>query len=766
MMMMKTMRWTVTPLLLAASLSMTAQRHTLSAKVTGLGKDVTAYLLDVDNPRKTARLDSAKVDVDGSFSLAVCLSGPRMCKLSFWLSDKTSGKRRNLSTMRLLLDGSADVKLSGDTAQLFGNDRLVAMRIEGGGETLKGWLDYNRYVNKQQIISDNASYAEAEAYFANNGDDSKYAGLTVAKEREAARLDSMVTAWIEGHPSTAAAACLLAGRYYKSFTYSKDDMARWIAEVTASNADTARVGFLNRNRDTVMRLSLGIDFPDFEATTKDGKVVNFSSMVSKGKYMLIDFWASWCGPCRAAIPKVKKMFEAHKADLDVVSVSVDQREADWRKAEVKEAMPWPQLWLNKAQQDKAVSAYDVSSIPHLVLVGPDGKVQTVSFDPRKIEKALAGSSFTVRSAITGMTEGAEVRLLSVDNHDTLATAKVRDGQFTLTGKVAAPTLCALEIDNRLKPLPQDEFMQDRVVKLYLDNDDYTVSAAAYDSIPLSYELGESVVLGECGYMVKGGKAQSQYQAWHDCVWPSLKASEEARVKAWRYQYGGKEHGGPERVDKGTAERLEAVADSLNAVYKRQSDDYAWAHPDEPYSLYLQGKNLDGHFRYTREELADMTERFKGNSDAAGYKLLAQKIDEAKKTAKGMAYTDITLRSVDGKAVKLSSLVKRGQYTLLDFWASWCGPCRASIPKIKSLHAANPKINIVSISCDKNLADWTAAMKEENMPWKQMALPQDKVLSRAASEAYKVRFIPYLVVIDPEGAVVMATSDAREIMKMW
>lgn len=166
---------------------------------------MTAYLRDVDNPPQTERLDSAKVGSDGSFSLALDLRKPRMCKLSFWLSDKASGKRRNLTTMMLLLDGCADVSLSGDTVRLFGRNPLVAMRIDGGGETLKGWLDYNRYINKQQTISDSVSYAEAYAYITNNGDESKYADLAVAKEREATRLDSMVTAWIEGHPSTAAA---------------------------------------------------------------------------------------------------------------------------------------------------------------------------------------------------------------------------------------------------------------------------------------------------------------------------------------------------------------------------------------------------------------------------------------------------------------------------------------------------------------------------------------------------------------------------------
>lgn len=388
-MMMKSLRWTVTPLLLAASLSMTAQRHTLSAKISGLGKNVTAYLLDVDNPHQTERLDSAKVGSDGSFSLALDLRKPRMCKLSFGLSDKASGKRYNLTTMMLLLDGCADVSLSGDTARLFGRDPLVTMRIDGGGETLKGWLDYNRYINKQQTISDSVSYAEADAYFANNGDESKYADLTVAKEREAARLDSMVTAWIEGHPSTAAAACLLAGRYYKSFTYSEGDMAKWIAEVTKANADTARVGFLNRNRDLVLSRSLGIGFPDFEATTKEGKAVSFSSMVGKGKYTLIDFWASWCGPCRVSIPKIKSLHAANPK-INIVSISCDRNLADWAKAMKEENMPWKQVALpqDKALNRAASEAYKVQFIPYLVVIDPQGAIIMATSDAKEIMRML------------------------------------------------------------------------------------------------------------------------------------------------------------------------------------------------------------------------------------------------------------------------------------------------------------------------------------------------------------------------------------------
>lgn len=379
--------------------------------------------------------------------------------------------------------------------------------------------------------------------------------------------------------------------------------------------------------------------------------------------------------------------------------------------------------------------------------------------------AFAGNTFTIHSAIPGMTEGAEVRLRAADSHDSIAYGKVTNGQFVLTGSVAAPVLCTLEIDNRVRPLPDQEFMHNRVVKLYLDNDDYTVSAAAYDSIPLSYEL-DFPILGECRYTVRGGDAQQQYQAWHDAVWASLKAAEEASVKAWRYRYGGEEFGGPEHPDEAVGERLSLTADSLKAVWQQQSDDYAWTHPTEPYSLYLQGKGLDRHFYYTAAQLDEMTAHYRDNSDTAGYAAFVKKIAEAKKTAKDMAYPNITLRTTDGKAVKLSSLVKPGKYTLLDFWASWCGPCRASIPLIKEMHARHPELNIVSISCDRSLKDWDEAMREEKMSWQQAAMPQDKQLYRAAAAAYHIQFIPYLIVISPDGKVVKASNDAKEIVRMW
>lgn len=116
---------------------------------------------------------------------------------------------------------------------------------------------------------------------------------------------------------------------------------------------------------------VGLKAPSLAFVDSLQKPVSFAGMAKGKKYVVIDFWASWCGPCRKAIPALKKFYEEMSGKgVEIISVSTDKKEADWVKANTAEAFPW-YSFLDRAG---LADAYNVKAIPAMFLLSGEGKV--------------------------------------------------------------------------------------------------------------------------------------------------------------------------------------------------------------------------------------------------------------------------------------------------------------------------------------------------------------------------------------------------------
>lgn len=145
-----------------------------------------------------------------------------------------------------------------------------------------------------------------------------------------------------------------------------------------------------KSLDAKEATSEGKMFTDFEITQPDGSVKKLSDYVGKGKYILADFWASWCGPCRREIPNIKRVYDKFHGDkFDVVSIAVWDKVEDTQNAIAEEGLDWNQIIDG---QRIPTELYGIEGIPELVLFAPDGTIlkRGEALRGEKMEPTIAG----------------------------------------------------------------------------------------------------------------------------------------------------------------------------------------------------------------------------------------------------------------------------------------------------------------------------------------------------------------------------------------
>ena len=168
-----------------------------------------------------------------------------------------------------------------------------------------------------------------------------------------------------------------AAKNLYDFRYNIDEEQQneIISKADSSFKSVPGISYMIDHLNVLKKVAIGQKFTDFEMPNAKGEVHKLSEYVGNGKVVLIDFWASWCPPCRAEMPNLVKAYKDYKdKGFDIVGISLDSKADAWAKGVKDLNITWTQLSDLKGWQNSGAALYGVNSIPHTVLVDKDGTI--------------------------------------------------------------------------------------------------------------------------------------------------------------------------------------------------------------------------------------------------------------------------------------------------------------------------------------------------------------------------------------------------------
>ncbi len=321
---------------------------TINATLEGVD-DGTVVYLEVVGDNELTKLDSANID-NGSVEISGQVDYPQMA----YLRIGESGNVINLFIENADIDIVSDINKLDETevkGSSTHDDYVAFMAVTKPFEE-----------ESQKII---AEYREAAA----KGDQEKVNEIMKVYEGLSDRQNEAIETFVKGNTNSFLAPFII--RRYLVFELDGDQITALLEPIAEEVHVSEDYKELAKRAEILNKVAIGQPAVDFALNDPEGNPISLSSF--KGKYLLVDFWASWCRPCRIENPNVVKVYKDFKdKGFEILGVSFDEDRAKWLDAIQADQLTWMHVSDLKGWKSMAAGIYAVNSIPHTVLIDPDG----------------------------------------------------------------------------------------------------------------------------------------------------------------------------------------------------------------------------------------------------------------------------------------------------------------------------------------------------------------------------------------------------------